>query len=79
MTWPDKNLSKKYLEEYMAANPDAFVGKFFLADALWDTDKEKATALYKEVMNTPPRKDQYWEDMKVKEICGARMKEQGVQ
>ena len=84
MTWPDKNLSKKYLEEYAAEynaeNPDALIGKFFLADTLWDTgDKEKAAALYKEVMNTPARKDCYWEDVKAKEICGARMKEQGIQ
>jgi hypothetical protein len=36
MTWPDKNLSKKYLEEYVAANPGSLQGKFFLADTLWE-------------------------------------------
>jgi hypothetical protein len=80
MTWPDKNLSKKYLEEYMAANPGSNTGKFYLADTLWDLgEKDRATALYKEVMAAAPAVTNYFEDLSLKETVAARMKEQGIQ
>jgi tetratricopeptide (TPR) repeat protein len=80
MTWPDKNLSRKYLEEYMEKNPDSPMGKMFLADTLWDLgDREKAAALYREVLNSAPRPAEYFEDVKAIELCRERAKEQGIQ
>ncbi len=80
MTWPDKKLSRKYLHEFIMANPGSLTGRFYLADTLWDLgEKEKAIELYKEVKRTPARRDWYWEDMKAKELCGLRMKEQGIE
>jgi len=32
----DKNKSREYLEEFVKANPTDLMGKFFLADTLWD-------------------------------------------
>lgn len=80
LTWPDKNMSKKYLEEYTAANPGEPMGKYYLADTLWDLgDREKAAALYREVMNTPPRPAEYYEDTKAIAQCRERAKEQGIE
>lgn len=80
LTWPDKNIGRKNLEEYVAGNPGGLLGKLYLADALWDTnDQEKAKVMYKEVMNAKPRSDYYFEDLKAKDLCAARVKEQGIQ
>lgn len=80
MTWPDKNLSKKYLEEFTAANRDDILGKVYLADTLWDLgDREKATALYREAVNMKPRASDYFEDTGDHEAAVARAKEQGIQ
>jgi len=80
MTWPDKNLSKKYLEEYMAANPDSIEAKVYLADTLWDLgDKEKAAALYREAIKAQARPSDYFDDVNDLKECAARMKELAVQ
>jgi tetratricopeptide (TPR) repeat protein len=79
MTWPDKNESRKYLEEFVMANHESLIGKLFLADTLWDLgDRVKAAGLYKEVNGTKPRPGEYFEDMRAKELNAARMKEQGI-
>jgi tetratricopeptide (TPR) repeat protein len=80
LTWPDKNLSKKYLEEYNAANPADILGKTYLADTLWDLgDKEKAIELYKQAVRMEPRKSDYFEDISDLKEAAARAKEQGIQ
>ena len=80
MMWPDRNLSKKYLEEFMAANPDSIEGRVYLADTLWDTgDKDRAAALYKEAVKTQPRTTDYFDDVNDIKECASRMKELGIQ
>lgn len=79
LTWPDKNKSKEYLEEFVKNEPDAPAGKLYLADTLWELgDKEKAKSLFKEVMDAQPRKGDYFEDKWAKDKCAARMKELGI-
>jgi len=80
LTWPDKKLSKKYLEEFLEKNPDSVSGRMFLADTLWELgEKDRAAALYREAANTKPRPSEYFEDVKAIEECRARMKELGIQ
>jgi tetratricopeptide (TPR) repeat protein len=81
LSWPDKNLSRQFLEEAHRSNPDSHLIKFFLADTLYALDeKEKAAGYFRDVMKTEPRQDiYYFQDRKVQRNCGIRMKELGLQ
>jgi tetratricopeptide (TPR) repeat protein len=79
--WPDKNLSRQYLEEALKANPDSILVKFFLAETLYSLgEKDKAIAYYKQVVNAEPRHDiNYFQDKKTQRNCAIKMKELGIQ
>jgi tetratricopeptide (TPR) repeat protein len=79
--WPDKKLSRSYLDEALKYNPDSLLVKFFLADTLYAIgEKEKAAVYFLEVVGRAPREDiNYFEDRKVRNICILRMKELGIQ
>ncbi|MBN2754471.1 MAG: hypothetical protein JXR81_06330 [Candidatus Goldbacteria bacterium] len=78
ITWPDKNKAKELIAEALKIE-DSLIAKLFLADAMNDTnEKEKAAVLYKEVLNAPVSKTFYWQDVKTKKMCEARVKELGI-
>lgn len=81
ISWPDKKLSRSYLEEALKYNPDSLLVKFFLADTMYALgEKEKAAVYFMEVAGRTPREDiNYFEDRKVRNICITRMKELGIQ
>lgn len=80
LTWPDKNKSLVYLQEFMKANPKSLEGKMFLADTIWDIgDRETAKKLYREVAGSKPGKDDWFNDTRVLNLCGDRMKELQIQ
>lgn len=80
MTWPDKSMSKIYLEEALKFNPDSFLVKFFLADTLYALgEKNRAVGYYDEVRDAAPENNiNYFQDLKVKRNCAERMKELGI-
>ena len=79
LTWPDKNKSREYLEEYYRHNPDMISAKHFLADTLWDLGlKDKAKELYMQAIKSRLRPGYYFEDLKAMEDCSARIKELGL-
>lgn len=75
MGWPDKNKSKAYLEEVVKADPKNTEAKFFLADTLWALgDTKTARTMFREVINSVPRKNsRYYDLMSIKE-CKEKMK-----
>ena len=76
LTWPDKNKSRKYLEQYYMRNRQSLTAAYYLADTLWDVDeKDMAKKLYYKVINTPERNAHYFEDKNAKEECKIRMEE----
>lgn len=79
--WPDKKLSRKYLEEVLQNTPDSLLVKFFLADTLYALgEKEKAAGMFREIMSAKPRQSiEYFQDLKTQRNCGVRMKELGIQ
>lgn len=79
--WPDKNRSKQYLEEALAAEPGSLLIKYFLAETLYALDdKERATGYFREVVSAKPRDDiNYFQDKKTQLNCGIRMKDLGLQ
>lgn len=80
LTWPDKNKSKVYLEEYLKANPGSLDGKIFLADTIWDIgDREIAKKLYREVMASKPAVNGWFRDSRAISLCADRMKELQIQ
>jgi tetratricopeptide (TPR) repeat protein len=80
MGWPDKNLSRHYLEESVRSNPDSLLIRFFLADTLYSLGKKDAAVkLFDSVTNTQARDSiDYFEDSKAKADCLKRMKELGL-
>jgi tetratricopeptide (TPR) repeat protein len=79
LTWPDKNKSKEYLEEFVKNNPGSITGKVYLADTLWELGRQdEAKKLFNEAMQMKPRKEEFFEDMWGREKCAARMKELGL-
>jgi hypothetical protein len=81
LPWPDKNISRQYLEDAHVHNPGSLLIKLFLADTLYSLgEKETATALYREVRTAKAREDlNYFRDMKVHSDCERRMLELGIQ
>ncbi|HNZ28598.1 MAG TPA: hypothetical protein PLB12_04580 [Candidatus Goldiibacteriota bacterium] len=78
ITWPDKNKAKELLAEALKLE-NSMIAKFFLADAMNDTnEKEKAAVLFKEVLAAPVSAELYWQDLKTKGMCEARVKELGI-
>jgi len=78
LTWPDKNKAKEFLTEAIKLE-DSIIAKLFLADAMNDTgEKEKAVMMFKEVAAAVPSAELYWQDVKTKMMCEARMKELGI-
>lgn len=78
LTWPDKNKAKELLAEALKLE-NSLTAKLFLADAMYDTnEKEKAALLYKEVLGAAPSAELYWQDVKTKKMCEARVKELGI-
>lgn len=78
--WPDKKMSRKYLEEVLTSRPDAILVKYFLADTLYALgEKKKASVYFNEVNNAVPRCDmRYFSDVKTRRNCAIRMEKLGI-
>ena len=80
MGWPDRELSRQYLEEAAGSKPDSLLMRFYLGDTMYSLGKkDDGISLFKSVINTPAREGiECFEDNKAKLETLKRMKELGL-
>lgn len=64
ITWPSKQVAEDYLKKALAVNPKSISNLFYYAEYLSEVKrKEEAKIILKLVIETPPRKSNYIEDL----------------
>ncbi len=78
--WASRSEALKNLRLAVAAGPRNFVGRQFLAEALWDYESDKraeARALMQALIEEAPQPDELVECRRAQEEAGAKLKEWG--
>ncbi len=64
ITWPSKQVAEDYLKKALAVNPKSISNLFYYAEYLSEVKrKEEAKIILKMVVDSPPRKSNYIEDL----------------